>query len=424
MTGSPRSSWGTRGRRPALLLAAGALLVFTLHPQQFQHATGVVNVEVPVRVFDGDRFVDDLALGDFEIFENGRPQTIISLYLVRGTDIRKEEAPAPSAASAEPRPVPKTARTIVLQFEVLEPMPKIDEAVDYFFREVIQPGDEVAVVTARGTYRLKPESLAPEARAEIGRQMKGRLRADILAGAADYKRLLATLRDIAAMPLDPDQKLERTAEVVRQLRDRLGINRRSLRQMAKGLKALDGQKYVFLFYQRELVPLPSVGQFGDESLDASEASLADAADADAYRTSEVTPKTIKEIFSDASVTANLIYLTQTRVAGAMSSAGTDVESQVSAGSAQASNLGGTRLKDLSASIFSSLGEVAKATGGVADTSTNPFASFRKAVTASENYYLLYYSPAAYQADGKFRQIAVKVKRKGCRVSNRAGYFAN
>lgn len=413
-------------RRGRLALAAGALLVLALHPQQFQHATGVVNVEVPVRVFDGDRFVDDLALGDFEVFENGRPQKIISLYLVRGTDIRKEEAAAPAAAAAspDPRPVPKTARTIVLQFEVLEPMPKIDEAVDYFFREVIQPGDAVAVVTPRGTYRLKPESLAPEARDEIGRQMKGRLRTDILAGAADYKRLLGTLRDIAAMPLDTDQKLERTSEVVRQLRDRLGINRRSLRQMAQGLKALEGQKYVFLFYQRELVPLPSVGQFGDESLDASEASLADASDADAYRTSEVTPKTIKEIFSDAAVTANLIYLTQTRVPGAMTAAGADVERQVSAGSAEASNLGGTRLKDLSASIFSSLGEVAKATGGVADTSTNPFASFRKAVTASENYYLLYYSPAGYQADGKFRDIAVRVKRKGCRVSNRAGYFAN
>jgi VWFA-related protein len=411
-------------RRGRLALAAGALLALALHPQQFQHATGVVNVEVPVRVFDGDRFVDDLALGDFEVFENGRPQTIISLYLVRGTDIRKEEASAQAAASPESRPVPKTARTIVLQFEVLEPMPKIDAALDYFFGEVLQAGDEVAVVTPRGTYRLKPESLTPGERAEIGRRMKGRLRADILAGAAGYKRLLGTLRDIAAMPLDADQKLERTAEVVRQLRDRLGINRRSLRQMAEGLKALEGQKYVFLFYQRELVPLPSVGQFGDESLDASEASLADASDADGYRTSEVTPKTIKEIFSDASVTANLIYLTQTRVAGAMTSAGADVEQQASAGSAQAANLGGTRLKDLSASIFGSLGEVAKATGGVADTSTNPLASFRKAVTASENYYLLFYSPAAYRADGKFREIAVRVKRKGCRVSNRAGYFAD
>ncbi len=83
--------------------------------------------------------------------------------------------------------------------------------------------------------------------------------------------MLGSLRDIAAPALDADQKLERTSGFVRQLRDRLGINRRSLRKLAQGLKALEGQKYVFLFYQKELVPLPSVGQFGDESLDSSEA---------------------------------------------------------------------------------------------------------------------------------------------------------
>lgn len=431
--GPPAPAGARTVRRPwarAAAVVAAAVFVLSLRPQELRHATGVVNVEVPVRVFEGDRFVDNLALSDFEIFENGKPQSIIAFYLVQRTSIRKEEAPAPPAAPAAAvsplpgPPSPKTARTIVLQFEVLEPMPKIDDAMDYFFSDVLQPGDTVMVVTPRGSYHIKPETLAQGSRPEIAKQIKDRLRADILAGGTAYRRLLGTLRDIAAMPLDTDQKLERTSEVVRQLRDRLGINRRSLRQLARGLKALEGQKYVFLFYQKELVPVPSVGQFGDESLDSSEATLSDASDADAYRTSEVTPKTIKQIFSDASVTANLIYLTQTRVAGVSTAAGADVESQVSGGSAQAPNLGRTRMKDLSASIFSALGEVARATGGISDSSTNPFASFRKAVTASENYYLLYYSPSDYKADGTFREITVKIKGKGYRVSNRAGYFAN
>jgi VWFA-related protein len=408
----------------ALMAAAAAVIVLSLYPQGIQLATGVINVEVPVRVFDGDRFVDDLGLGDFEILDNGKPQTIAAFYFVRKTSVQKEEAPAletgrPLTAPPAAKTAPKTARTIVLQFEVLEPMPKIDEAMDYFFNEVLQPGDSVMVVTPRGSYHLKPETLAQGSRPAIAKKIKGNLRRDIMAGASDYRRLLGTLRDIAAMPIDTDQKLERINEVIRQLRDRLGINRRSLRQLAKGLKAMEGQKHVFLFYQKELVPLPSWGQFGDESLDSSEASLADASDSDAYRTSEVTPKLIKQIFSDASVTANLIYLTQSRVFGVSTSAGSDVEQQIGGGS-----VGGTRLKDMSASIFSSLGEVAKATGGITDSSTNPFASFRKAVTASENYYLLYYVPTEYQADGTFREITVRVKGKGYRVSHRAGYFAN
>jgi VWFA-related protein len=414
----------------ALGTVAAILLIPPLRPQDIQHTTGVVNVEVPVRVFDGDRFVDNLALSDFEIFEDGRPQKIIAFYFVQRTNVQKEEAPAlleapPVAAQpASGHPSPRTARTIVLQFEVLEPMPKIDQAMDYFFNEVVQADDSVTIVTPRGSYHIKPETLAGSPRPEIAKQFKGQLRSDILAGAADYRRMLGTLRDIASMPLDTDQKLERTGEIVRQLRDRLGINRRSLRRLAQGLKKLEGQKYVFLFYQRELVPLPSVGNFGDESLDTAEASLSDASDADAYRTSEVTPKQIKQIFSDASITANLIYLTQSHVAWVSTAAGSDVEQQVAGGSAQGANLGGTRLKDMSASIFSSLGEVAKATGGITESSTNPFVSFRKAVTATENYYLLYYIPADYRADGKFREITVKVKGKGYRVSNRAGYFAN
>jgi len=46
------------------------------------------------------------------------------------------------------------------------------------------------------------------------------------------------------------------------------------------------------------------------------------------------------------------------------------------------------------------------------------------VTASKNYYLLYYVPANYQADGKFKEIKVTVKGRSYKISNRAGYFAN
>ncbi|HYA49347.1 MAG TPA: hypothetical protein VEG35_06575, partial [Burkholderiales bacterium] len=311
------------------------------------------------------------------------------------------------------QPAPKTARTIVLEFEVMDPSPKIDEAVDYFFNEVLQPDDSLTVVTPRTTYRFKPEALTRLPRPVIAGQLKGKLRSDILAGATDYKRLLGNIRDVNSMPLEPDQKLEMLGGFLRQLRDRLGINPAALRRMAQALKAREGQKYVFLFYQRELINSASLGQFGDESLDGSESSLSDASAADTQRTSEVTPKMIERIFSDASITAHLIFLTQSR----MTAAGLDGEFQRGGG-------GGLQTKDLSASIFGSLREVARATGGVVLSSGNPSSAFRTAVTATENYYLLYYVPANYQADGKFKEINVAVKGKGYRVSNRAGYFAN
>jgi VWFA-related protein len=391
------------------LLGACCFLFLSLHPQELRHVVGVVNVEVPVRVFDGERFVDDLTLKDFEVFENGRPQKIAALYLIRKANIQKEETPGPEAA----RPTPKAGRTIVMQFEVLDPMPKLDEAVDYFFDQVLQPEDSLTVITPRATYRFKPVALARLPRQEIARQLKGKLRNDILAGATEFKRLLGDIRDVNKMPVDPDVKLQLVTGLVRQLRDRIGIDPASLRRLARALKAQEGQKYVFLFYEKELINSVSLGNFDDESLLAEESNLADMAGADVRKGPDVTPKTIERIFSDASITAHFIYLTQSK----MNAAGLDAELQRGGG-------GGLQTHDLSASIFSSLREMARATGGVSEASGNPFAAFRKAVTATENYYLLYYVPENYQADGKFKEIKVVVKGKRFRVTNRAGYFAN
>jgi hypothetical protein len=41
-----------------------------------QHDVSVVNIEVPVRVFKGDTFIDHLTIGDFEVFDDGVLQQI------------------------------------------------------------------------------------------------------------------------------------------------------------------------------------------------------------------------------------------------------------------------------------------------------------------------------------------------------------
>ncbi len=415
----------TRNLSLFLFPAACVFLIATLRSQELHYTTGVVNVEVPVRVFDGDRFVDDLTINDFEVLENGKPQRIVGLYFVRKTNIRKEETPGPTAPVAGTL-APKTGRTIVLEFEVLDPMPKLDEAIDYFFNQVIEPGDSLTVITPRATYRFKPEALARLPRPVIADQLKGRLRKDILAGAMEFKILLGEIKDLlldmggmsgATMYQSPDpnrdQKVMMINEVVRQLRDRIGIDPAAMRRMAEKLKPLEGQKYIFLFYEKELISDISslFGYFGDESLPPEERYLADMAAMEINRSTEVTPKDIERMFSDASVTAHFIYLTQSK----MNAAGRDVEEQMRSG---------MPLKDMSSPIFSVFQDIARITGGITEASGNPFAAFRKAVTATENYYLIYYSPADYRADGKFKEIKVSIKGKNYRVSNRAGYFAN
>ncbi|MCK7540062.1 MAG: hypothetical protein MZV63_58710 [Marinilabiliales bacterium] len=54
-----------------LVLAAAAGLV----AQDIQHETGTLNIEIPVRVFKGDAFVDGVTIADFEVYEDGKLQT-------------------------------------------------------------------------------------------------------------------------------------------------------------------------------------------------------------------------------------------------------------------------------------------------------------------------------------------------------------
>ena len=81
-------------------------------------------------------------------------------------------------------------------------------------------------------------------------------------------------------------------------------------------------------------------------------------------------------------------------------------------------------REQSEDIFSAFYQLAQATGGYTIASANAFAAFKKAVTASENYYLLYYTPKDYKSDGKFHNIKVKITGKSYRVLHRAGYLAD
>jgi hypothetical protein len=85
---------------------------------------------------------------------------------------------------------------------------------------------------------------------------------------------------------------------------------------------------------------------------------------------------------------------------------------------------GIRMEEHSEDIFNIFNDMAVATGGLTMSSANPEYLFKSAFDASENYYLIYYSPKDYKADFEFKNIKVKVKAGKYRVTHRLGYFAN
>jgi hypothetical protein len=372
-----------------------------------------LNVEVPVRVFKGDTFIDNLTLDDFEIFEEGELQKIEAVYLIKKTKIEKEEL----EKETEKKFSPQVTRNFVFIFSMYEYLPKINDILDYFFGEIFLPGDTLNVATPVKTYNLSSRAILEKiAPGEIEEKMKLLLRRDIQVSSGRYKALMQEL-EYYALESEEDSEIGymRTLRELQQLRF---VDLRKLEEFARYLKAREGQKHVFLFCQQEKIPL--YGESGSQTSPtveiydptrpegmnlASQSYIRDILQSNAFNT-----ESIKNLFADSSISAHFLYITKP-VADSI-----DITRM---GSQQ-----GLRYREITEDVFNAFLRIAEDTGGIVDSSANASAAFKKAAYATENYYLLYYSPKNYIADGKFKNIKVRVKGKGYRVTHRAGYIAD
>jgi uncharacterized membrane protein len=139
--------------------------------QEIQEQAIAVNIEVPVRVYDGNKFVENLTIKDFVIYEDGKKQDIDVVYLIKERAIERkesvEEETVPKKKEMEKKFAPQEQRHFVFVFELLEYLPQINDVIDYFFQNVMQPSDAVNVITPVSSYRLTPESLQTKTKDQI-----------------------------------------------------------------------------------------------------------------------------------------------------------------------------------------------------------------------------------------------------------------
>jgi len=156
--------------------------------QEIQHEAVAVNVEVPVRVFKGSVFIDNLKINDFEVYENGILQKIDAVYLIKKRAIQRKEE--------HKKFTPKTARRFYLLFEIAEYTPRMGKAIDYFIQNILLPEDSLTVATPIKTYRLKKGTLLKIPKKELVRQLTGKLRKDAWIGNKEYRNVLGDLKNI------------------------------------------------------------------------------------------------------------------------------------------------------------------------------------------------------------------------------------
>jgi len=372
------------------ILLAILILGLTISAQELQHESLAVNIEVPVRVYKGDDFVGDLTIDDFELYENGILQTIDAVYLINKTSTQREDSRI-NTQNEKKIFTPQLSRQFVLIFEVREVFVEVEKAIWHFFDNVLIPSDKLIVGTPLKTYIFKENSWNFVSREEMANQLIKRLKKDSLIRPVDWGNLDGYMNY-------EDMNRNDMEEVFFGQRY---IDEKNLLNIAEYLKSLPGQKNVFLFLQQELIDYAMPTEVSSVTQMMSNLNYLTIMSRIASYGS-VSNK-IKKTFADSTILFNLLYLKNRKV--------------VTSGSM-------FDKVDLAGGMFSTFKDLSKITGGLTQATANAADSFKKAVDASENYYLLYYTPKDYKTDGKFKRIKVKVQGQKYRIIHRTGYLAN
>jgi VWFA-related protein len=367
--------------------------------------------------------VANLTIDDFEILEDGVPQKIEACYLINKSAIQRREEIK--------RYIPQTTRNFYLFFEITDYDPKISNAVKYFCQNILIPGDNLMVITPLKSYRLKDQALQAKSKEAIAEELKGLVRKDCLAGNSEFRSAVSDLTGLAKSlseaiktgDLDAassgqqedgvvpgeirgktlDEQLFLYANLLEKLDVLREISQMKLLDFANHLAREDGQKYVYLFYQREYIPQIEPKLIAEYTALYQDnpyvyQTLTQAAQLRDQMTFDV--ERVKQAYADASAAIHFLFITTPRPLVA-----------------------GVYFEERSEDIYSAFREMAQATGGIFESSANPASMFQNALEAAENYYLLYYSPKKIEdTERNFRHIEVRVKKGNDRVLYRTGYF--
>ena len=431
------------GRPCRVLGLVPFLLVFPLHSQTAAPDSGntVATIKSKVRLVLVDVVVTNgkgeavtgLQKQDFEILEDGKPQTISTFEEHHGAPPTQIKVPPMPPHVYTNFPVTQTADSVnVLLLDALN-TPSRDQSYVHSqmikYMKTIPPGTRVAIFTLASRLRMlqgvttdSSELLAVLNRAQAGPQQSPLLPSNAETDA-DQRMIDFMIENssgpggsaptLAMAAVDPinamKQFLADTAAF--QTEQRVGITLQALQQLARYLSAVPGRKNVIWFS----------GSFPSGILPNSDLvdpfTSADTFQEDIRKTTDLLtagqvalyPIGAEGLAPDMAFEANAQEIGEKRPSLAMQ----DQVKHLQAGEvARDSN-------------HSSMDQLAKDTGGQAFYNTNGLNdALTRVVNNGTRYYSLAYSPSNPTMDGKYRRIQVKLLKGKDNLAYRRGYYAD
>jgi VWFA-related protein len=380
----------------------------------FRANTQVVSVDVIVRDASG-AIVKGLTAADFEVLEDGKPQTISSFTFEEiserpkgietadllstaearlADDVKRQQpgTPAAPAPTDEARAMSSEAlagrRLIILLFDVSSMQPEdVQRAVDSatkYVDEKMAAADMVAVATVSSTLDVLTDFTADR------RKVAGAL------AALSYKEGTATPPPSADTVATDELAAADTATEEAAAMDMFNndIRLRALKALAETLAPIEQKKSILYFSA-------GMQRSGEDNQVELRAAI------------------------NAAVRAHVaIYPIDTRGLQAIVPGG-DASQASGRGSALFSGRGVSQQFSRLTASQDTLTSLAADTGGKAFMDSNDFGdAFARVQRDMSAYYLLGYNTVNLAKDGRFRRIRVRTKTAGLRIEARAGYYAD
>jgi VWFA-related protein len=370
---------------------------------------------------------------DFEVLEDGKPQTISTFEEHHGSPPVQIKLPAMPPHVYTNYPVTRTADSVnVLLLDALN-TPTRDQVYVHSqmmkYLKAIPPGTRVAIFTLASRLRMlqgvttdSSELLAVLNSAKAGPHPSGLLPSDAQTDA--NQRMIDFMIENSAGPgsapktmaqaaVDPINAMKQflSDTAVLQTEQRIAITLQALQQLARYLAGVPGRKNVIWFsgsFPVGIFPNPDVPDaftFTDSFQDdiRKTADLLTAAEVAIY------PIAVEGLAPDSAFQANDKEIGEKRGQFALRDQVRDLRN---AGVARDSN-------------HSAMEELAKDTGGQAFYNTNGLNdALTRVINNGTRYYSLSYTPSNPALDGKYRRIQVKLLSGKDTLAYRRGYYAD
>lgn len=402
---------------------------------QRRHETSVILKLIHVYVTDksGDP-VDDLTLADFSATDNGRPVILTEFekHVLGGPagEVAGDTPVAIQAATA-PAPAPAMNRKFFLFFDFAynnaRGITKAKTAGRHFLETKVGPEDEIGVITYSMIKGIVIQEYLTRDHDKI-REILSRIdQSDISGRAHEIEQMywmqaqepLPAVRDgMSATQADLHQKMAESQRNESKLIAQTLIQR--LTALAKGLRYVPGQKQFVFFSSGIPGSLIYGSQAGNtdglgarSKFDPGDRTLRTKNEA-MYREFSASGCTFyafdtRESAKAADLFAYDAYTFETGNRGLFAANGVFQDST-------------DVLRDDKTTGLNSLKRLTDITGGRYFSNINMYAkNLDQVQELTGNYYVLGYA-IGEQEDGRFHEVKVEVKRKGCQVRAQAGYF--